>query len=119
LVTVLALVGAIGLFEVHAATLQSETERLLETDVAQRAVQANDLSGLPGSIVSVMAVGPVTAPIYQRADQGDLTLLVAEIEQRAMVTPDQARIMWAYYSTFCDLWETCQGRTCTWASIPP
>lgn len=97
LVTVLALLGAIGLFEVHAATLQSEAERLLETDVAQRAVQANDLSGLPGSIVSVMAVGPVTTPIYQRADQGDLTPLVAEIEQRAMVTPDQARVMWAYY----------------------
>lgn len=97
LVTVLALLGAIGLFEVHGATLQSEAERLLATDVAQRAVQANDLSGLPGSIVSVMAVGPVVTPIYQRADQADLRPLAAEIEQRRTATPDQTRVMWAYY----------------------
>ena len=63
LVTMLALLGALGLFEVHEAALQSDAERLLETDVAQRAVQANDLRGLPGSIVSVMAVGSVTTPI--------------------------------------------------------
>jgi signal transduction histidine kinase len=120
LVTVLALLGALGLFEVHEATLQSEAERLLETDVAQRAVQANDVSELPGSIVSVMAVGPVTTPIYQRADQGDLTPLVAEIEQRTTDTPDPTKAMWPITTiTMRPLENQSDRRSCMWGHHLP
>ncbi|MBI5565403.1 MAG: HAMP domain-containing protein, partial [Chloroflexi bacterium] len=103
LVTVLALLGAIGLFEVHGATLDSEAARLMETEIAQRAVQAHDLTGLPGTIVSVLAVGPVTAPIYQRADQVDLAPLAAEAAQRAASALDRPVLWGSQYDYYLDL----------------
>ncbi|MBP7686277.1 MAG: HAMP domain-containing protein, partial [Thermoflexales bacterium] len=102
LVTVLALLGAIGLFEVHGATLDSEANRLMETEIARRAVQAQDLTGLPRPIVSVLAVGPVTTPIYQRADQIDLAPLLAEAAQRAVSTSDEPALWGSQYDYYLD-----------------
>lgn len=109
LVTLLAILGAVGLYAIHAAASQSDKTRLLETEVARRAIQANDLSGLPDSVTYIVslgstAAGEVDAPpvqmLYLRGDQENPRFLRNEIEARLKSGSSQIwapRTTWGYY----------------------
>lgn len=107
LVTMSAMLGAVGLFNVHSAVLKSEQIRLLETDIAQRAVQANDLRDLPVGLVYIAALTPVSPNpasgdrfqvrmVYERDGSGDPGPLLTEIREQnsggSLLEP-----VWGYY----------------------
>lgn len=109
LVTLLAVLGSVGLFEVHAAAVQSDITRRLETEVAQRAIQTGSLEGLPESIVYIAASAP-PAPrgigdsrsslIYLRGDVTDPHSLLAARQERPPEAGDRIwapRTIWGYY----------------------
>lgn len=107
LVTILAILGGVGLFDVHAAVERSVSDRRLETEVVRHAVLAGDLTALPAAVVYVLATSPEPdggAPagdvpvraVYARDEGQDLALLLAEVQaRRAGVAFPPAR--WGYY----------------------
>jgi len=106
LVTLLAILGAVGLLDVHAAVEQSVSERSLETAVVRSAVLAGDLTALPDAVVYVLDTSPAPggglgaegAPvraIYARDQERDLALL-PEVQARLAGTPFLPP-RWGYY----------------------
>lgn len=91
LVTLLALLGGIGLFDVHTAGLQQVEAHAWQVEIVRRAVLTGDLADLPDSVVYVASwtaapadEGPTEAaavrPVYARDAGVDWPLLAEEIQ---------------------------------------
>ncbi|HPL27532.1 MAG TPA: histidine kinase [Anaerolineae bacterium] len=105
LVTLLAVLGAVGISSIQETAVQAEAERALEVDVVRKAVQAGDLTALPERIVAVVAVdaprpgdgeagGRETRLLYASDRQPDLRLLEEMRRQGAeQVAPPP---IWSY-----------------------
>lgn len=111
LVTILAILGVVGLYAIHSAAARSDETRLLETEVVRRAIQANDLSGLPDSVIYVISLGSTSAGetdapqiqmLYLRGDQENPQPLLDEIKMRLTAGSSQ---IWAPRTTWGTYFE--------------
>ena len=101
LVTLLAVLGTVGMFDIHNAVLQSESARLMETEIARQAVEAGDLGALPSTIeYIVVRPDPETAQesvrlIYVRDADDRAGALLLEIQ--ALTEKAAQPAAWGYY----------------------
>lgn len=102
LVTLLTVLGAVGMFDIHDNVLQSETARLMELEIAHHAVEAHDLSALPPTIEYIVArpdpgnaQGPVRLIYARDADNraGALLLEIQALTEKSAQPP----AAWGYY----------------------
>lgn len=102
LVTVLAVLGSVGLFVTHDAVVQSEAARLLEVEIARQTVQTGDWRALPATIEAIVTypgaanAGPSARPVYLRDTGRAAEALLAEIQGR-MAKAAQPGAIWGYY----------------------
>ncbi len=99
-VTLLTALGAVGIFDIYSAVLQSEATRLLEVEIARQAMQSGDLSALPDTIEYIVAhpnaaEGAVRL-VYARDTGRAPGKLLAEIQARSEGEASPVRA-WAYY----------------------
>jgi PAS domain S-box-containing protein len=97
LVTLLAILGAVGLFETHAATVQSDKERVLQVEIVHRAILSGDLTALPGSVAYVSQDERL---VYAR--DVDIVPLAEETRWREIEPPGP---VWSYYTELFLRWN--------------
>ncbi|MBI5842521.1 MAG: HAMP domain-containing protein [Chloroflexi bacterium] len=102
LVTLLAALGTVGMFDIHNDVLQSEAARLMELEIARQSVQAGDLSALPPTIEYIVAQpdletaqGPVRLIYARDADKRAGALLLEIMAATEKVAQPSAA--WGYY----------------------
>ncbi len=108
LVTMLAILGAVGLFEIHAAVLQGEKESRLQVEIVRRAILGSNLTAIPESVIYIAAWPLFSADddvsgswgdhlLYTRDPDFDLFSLVEENRLRETGASSSAPV-WDYYT---------------------
>jgi signal transduction histidine kinase len=108
LVMLLAILGAVGLFQIHAAALQGEKESRLQVEIVRAAILGDHLTAIPEPVIYIAAwpLFPVAddAPasqgdhlLYTRDPDFDLFSLVEETRRQGAETSSLAPV-WDYYT---------------------
>jgi len=100
LVTLLAILGAVGLFETHAAAVQSDKERVLQVEIVRQAIRSDDLTALPEVPEAVVYVGQDEHLVYAR--DAEVVPPVEETLRQEIESPGSA---WSYYTELYFRWN--------------
>lgn len=109
LVTLLTILGAVGLFEIHAAALQGEKESRLQVEIVRAAIPGSNLAVVMPESVAYVAARPWSpadddAPgsrddylLYTRDPDFDILSFFEENRLREMGSPSSGPV-WDYYT---------------------
>ncbi|MBN1995071.1 MAG: GAF domain-containing protein [Anaerolineae bacterium] len=108
LVMLLAILGAVGLFEIHTAALQGEKESRLQVEIVRAAILGSNLAAMPEAVAYVVARPLLPADdnapgsrgdylLYTRDTNFDILSFIKENRLRETESPSLGP-MWDYYT---------------------